>query len=105
MSNCKEFRTTGGKLEEGNASAGIRPPDDVLGASIGIASSSRLQNSCTKAQQSSFSSKRNAFRNRCKLSENLSNYDVFSKYKNIRAGDCNSSISSRYVVKLDNQDD
>ena len=30
------------KFEEGNASAGIRPPDDVLGASMGIGSSARL---------------------------------------------------------------
>lgn len=48
------------------------------------------------------SSKRAAFRNRCKLSENLSNYDAFSKYKRIRNGDADSSVSSRFVIKLGN---
>ena len=53
MTNCKEFRTCNtGKFDEGNASAGIRPPDDVLGATLALGGSSfnRLQNSCTKVQ-------------------------------------------------------
>lgn len=48
-SECKEIRSAVGKFDEGHASAGIRPPDDVLGAGLVLGTAAaRLQNSCTK---------------------------------------------------------
>ena len=87
---------------KGLGSAGIRLSGGGFGRGSGKGlAATRLQNSCAKAPQSSTSSRKDAFRNRLKLSESLSNYGAFNRFKGIRDGDAESSVSSRFVIKLD----
>ena len=74
------------------ASAGLRHIKHGQGSISLLKSQSR-----NNVDTSSVSSKRNAFRNKLKMSGGLSDYAPFNKFR------ADSSVSSKFVIKVDDK--